>query len=628
MRQSNFSPGFAKAKSREMTLSKLLQRFGDGTTMHGVPKAIKSHSLGGKIFWSLCCFLATSMFMLQLIQLLQKYYSYPKRVTIEVVPLSISFPSISLCNMRNLDNNIMNRLNKIFKTGNNPAAWQLAVNESDDSFIKEYMKVVSKYYPMFLNEDADMAIFATVLTRTTLATNINKTIVSKAGVPFKEFIVICRFSGIDCNRTRDFVHFFDPYYYNCFTYNAPQPENQNDLLPEGVENGWSTVVLTGSGMLENNEEIRIIPGSHEYLSPMSSSEGVRVVIHPANTTPFPHTEGFDVPPGYSVTFGVKARQNIRIGSPHGNCSDRNPFHADDTHIRYTLIACQKECLQGAIVRECGCKDISLPGADRYPNHIYCNADDILSPDCAVEATPDCYRNLDILYRRYTCVREMKMKMSRNATANILCGCFPACNEITYDVTYSLAKWPAASFDGDEAYIDIFTTVDFPSRFSLAEDGQQKMKMYSNYFDPSNRRQAMKDFSRLNVYIADSNVLKTEEDRDYVQSQLLSDIGGQLGLWVGISVITLAEAFELIVDFFHYLTMKHGPYSGGKNFSRDPDEQESFRPEEVHCACTTCQACSTCKHCSQHHRAVAPMNQYGNGVLPLAPLEYSDPVNLV
>jgi len=38
---------------------------------------------------------------------------------------------------------------------------------------------------------------------------------------------------------------------------------------------------------------------------MSSSEGVRVVIYPPDTEPYPHTEGFDVPPGYSATFGIK-----------------------------------------------------------------------------------------------------------------------------------------------------------------------------------------------------------------------------------------------------------------------------------------------------------------------------------
>ena len=72
-------------------------------------------------------------------------------------------------------------------------------------------------------------------------------------------------------------------------------------------------------------------GTHEYMSPLSSSEGVRVVIHPPDTEPYPHTEGFDVPPGYSATFGVKVSsdgglfifnvQRSRKGNMKGICTD-------------------------------------------------------------------------------------------------------------------------------------------------------------------------------------------------------------------------------------------------------------------------------------------------------------------
>lgn len=58
---------------------------------------------------------------------------------------------------------------------------------------------------------------------------------------------------------------------------------------------------------------------------------------------------------------------------------------------------------------------------------------------------------------------------------------------------------------------------------------------------------MKDFARLNVYIADSNVIITQEMEDYSSTQLVSDIGGQLGLWVGISIITLAEVCEGMLE---------------------------------------------------------------------------------
>ena len=546
--------------------------------MHGVPKAIRARSLSGRIFWSIICLAAASMFCLQFAQLLKKFYSYPKKVTIEVVPSSVPFPAISLCNMRNLDIMVLNNLNRIFKTSPNSMEWGTLTN---DSFISKYMALVAKYYPMFQDTSIDMHVFQTVLTRTTIATNINRTLVSQAGVPFKEFIVTCRFGGHDCNKTRDFHQFFDSYYYNCFTYVAPQPDNPDSTLAEGLENGWSTVVLTGSGMLDQNEEIRMIPGTHERFSPMSSSEGVRVVIHPPNTEPYPHTEGFDVAPGYSVSFGVKARENIRIQQPHGNCSNVNPFQKEDSEFQYRLISCQKKCLQKAITQECFCKDIALPGHEEYPHLPFCSDDSDIPEDCSLNATDTCKESLYKVYTRFICVRNTSVRMTRNATHMRNCGCYPPCHEQSYDVTYSLSKWPAMSFDGEEAYIDIFETEGYPARFTGPEDAE-KFKLYGKYFDVKNRRKAMKDFARLNVYIADSNVLKTEESEDYSQSQLLSDIGGQLGLWVGISVITLAEVLELIMDMAKFFGKRHSPSSQGKKFCRDPEMGDRDLNGVKHC----------------------------------------------
>jgi hypothetical protein len=93
---------------------------------------------------------------------------------------------------------------------------------------------------------------------------------------------------------------------------------------------------------------------------------------------------------------------------------------------------------------------------------------------------------------------------------------------------------------------LLQTEKYAERFSDNTDGG-KTELYSKYFDHLNRRRAMKDFARLNIFIADSNVLTTEESADYTLNQLLSDIGGQLGLWIGTSVITLTEVVELLVS---------------------------------------------------------------------------------
>jgi len=96
------------------SLVTIVHRFGRQTSMHGVPNAIRAHSVTGRVFWSLVCITAASIFAFQLTQLLRKYFAYPRKVVIEVLPLAAPFPSISVCNMRNLDTIVLNRLNRIF----------------------------------------------------------------------------------------------------------------------------------------------------------------------------------------------------------------------------------------------------------------------------------------------------------------------------------------------------------------------------------------------------------------------------------------------------------------------------------------------------------------------------------
>ena len=127
-----------------------------------------------------------------------------------------------------------------------------------------------------------------------------------------------------------------------------------------------------------------------------------------------------------------------------------------------------------------------------------------------------------------------------------CGCLPACAEVSYDVVYSLSKWPASGFETDLLYMDTFIIRNFTHHFASA-DGKRDALV--KHVKNKTRDVIMRDFARLNIYVANSNVKRTVEQPDYTFNQLVSDIGGQLGIWVGISIITLAECLEL---FFRLL----------------------------------------------------------------------------
>ncbi|XP_032235399.2 degenerin mec-4 isoform X2 [Nematostella vectensis] len=57
----------------------------------------------------------------------------------------------------------------------------------------------------------------------------------------------------------------------------------------------------------------------------------------------------------------------------------------------------------------------------------------------------------------------------------------------------------------------------------------------------------KDFLRLNIYFQDLNLEKITYKEAYPAESFLGDVGGQLGLWIGVSVITCAEFVKLMMD---------------------------------------------------------------------------------
>ena len=79
------------------------------------------------------------------------------------------------------------------------------------------------------------------------------------------------------------------------------------------------------------------------------------------------------------------------------------------------------------------------------------------------------------------------------------------------------------YEGDAAFYDVFGIEGFMERFNNSKTAG-KYKLFTDYFTVDNRERTMKDFARLNVYIADSNVVKTQETEDYPTNQLVSDIG--------------------------------------------------------------------------------------------------------
>ena len=109
------------------------------------------------------------------------------------------------------------------------------INTTDNAFIREYMKIIAKYDPLWYQyQDSYPVIFQEVFSRTTLSANIPEDIISMAAVQLNEFIVTCYFGDNTCNRSQDFTTFFDPYYFNSAsptTRRIPLPTQTGNYFP-------------------------------------------------------------------------------------------------------------------------------------------------------------------------------------------------------------------------------------------------------------------------------------------------------------------------------------------------------------------------------------------------------------
>ena len=108
------------------------------------------------------------------------------------------------------------------------------------------------------------------------------------------------------------------------------------------------------------------------------------------------------------------------------------------------------------------------------------------------------------------------------------------------------------FESEVVWHDLFDDEMFMNQFN---DTEEKQNLYREYFSFKSRASAKKDSARINVYMADSTMIQTQESLDYEIRDLISDVGGQLSIWVGMSVVTTVKTFALFAQLLSYFFWK-------------------------------------------------------------------------
>ena len=198
----------------------------------------------------------------------------------------------------------------------------------------------------------------------------------------------------------------------------------------------------------------------------------------------PHTHSINAAPGTEQHFALSLSHTSRLGLPYSkHCS------SDQT---YSKEQCMHNCVDEHVWSRCGC--------DFF-------AHNLSRPNCTIEQFMKCSGKA---YK--------ELYMSDIQADGDVCNCSLPCEENTYTAQVTNLKYPS----------------DAKAQSISAKKGKSKEYLQNNIIE-------------VYLYFQSFSVQKIREVPSYSLADLAADVGGQMGLFVGASIISLSEFLELLLD---------------------------------------------------------------------------------
>ncbi|KAK4315708.1 hypothetical protein Pmani_013076 [Petrolisthes manimaculis] len=346
------------------------------------------------------------------------------------------------------------------------------------------------------------------------------------GYSFNELILDCVFMGFNCTDSSFFTYLLHPRYGNCYIF-------------RGEKETSFTGPINGLSIVANVYQYTYLPGM------LTEKVGVKVMIQAPNSHFIRNEESFDVTPGSSSDLSVKRvlsvqRHNVsnfpqleikRLEFPYAsNCtphwnhtkySPLIPTVPSDTDYEYSrLVSFCTFCVRVRVLIHVGeerykCMVVMVRGGEG------------VSGD-----------GID-----FKCINETTHYLQDPTKAN--CGCNLACTDVGYPVTSTTTAWPPEN---------------------------TKDQVHADYKPPESVDDDLLHFRvSFSTLVTESIVQKEIYSTPF---DLITNLGGTLSIYLGISLIILAEFVELLL----LLIINSCQYALGRYQPRKQQQQQQQQME--------------------------------------------------
>ena len=359
------------------------------------------------------------------------------------------------------------------------------------TFIEESFERVQKHKNLDMGRaDFTSKILSEIIKN---VTNLKKVSFNQSSFMIENLEGSCKFGMIRaCNYSKDFKSMLLVNRVPCYNFNYDGKFYQKRAGPEG---GFSIILFLD---VENAMPLPLA----------ELGDGVEILLQHHTNFPFPWKGSILVPAGQLSYIEIKKTDIFRMKYPYpSNCTNGEGFPLLYPG-QYTVLNCQESCFGYKAAENCSKVDFYLNAL--LPKH--------LKKKLAITASDhECW---------------WKIFQTMDAEGFQSCKCQLPCSEVHFHKSLSYSKWPSSA---DIPY--------YKSVFSKAL-GINKSTLTEEFI--------RKNFLKVNIFFGEMSLQRTTEEKKYTYDTIISDIGGQMGIWIGASMFSVMELFYLLAQFVNHL----------------------------------------------------------------------------
>ncbi|KAH3810276.1 hypothetical protein DPMN_138666 [Dreissena polymorpha] len=485
----------------------------DYATIHGVERIKNSPFAGFKILWLIALCGSLGMITFQVVMLYRKYDSTPVSTSMELKTVEkMRFPKVVICNT-------------------NPGQTTRLPVESGESGTENLFNIIHFKYEEAIRSNLTLEKAVTVAESFKLwLSSLPESLLMAYSQPFDEFVLSCAFAGNSCSPSSIGNHStFRTYDYGlCYVFD---PKKQDGISPSAE--------VSSSGQ-RFGLELLLNVDRDQSIHLVTSSDGVLICpLHDVSEY-LDADSGVFVPTGFQANIAVS--KSVTESVPGKNNESPMCDETSDTSVH----DCLSDCRQKNIAQRCGC----------YQQFFML---DKVKVDSQLSTTLDndtdyrpCLSSKDLV-----CILKALDEFTNSTPSG--CKCISPCRNEFFTPEITLISFP------NEKY----TPIVWALLAAKIQDGPHPYEHGRTRLD-SMIFKTRENVIRVRIYLKALSYEVIKESYAYEIANFISDIGGQLGLWAGFSVLSILELVELMFLLVAKKEKKENPTEPARNEPGDND----------------------------------------------------------